>query len=134
MATPAVVQDGLTDFEAAVLNKFLSSKLQTKCYHGRILYNGTDFEVSTLADSHGVVDGDLSYNVGTDSVEITLAGFTNPPVIIPVKTLGATRYNVAGHAVSNTLAIVEFYAPIDGTKITGGADTNMDFQFFLLGF
>ena len=137
MATPAVFVDGTTDLEAANLNKFVSAggtKIQVKMYYARITYNGSNFVVSSDADSAGIVTGDLTYDGTSDNLRITIAGFTNRPVVMVSPVLGATNLEVKAYAQSTTRVDVEFYAVSDGTKVTGGAVTTMDFHIIIIGF
>jgi len=138
MATPAIVTDGVTPFDAASMNKFVSgdgTKVQIKVAYATIKYSAGNLVVDSDYDSCGIVTGDLSYNAGTDLLEITLGGFVNSPQIQVTKTVGDTNYFVASDCGSNILAHVEFLDVDTGDKIVGGSpDANMNFNVFIIGY
>lgn len=135
MATPVMVTDGVDDFEAAVANKAIQSdgtKTTVKMYHARINWDGANPQVVGAVDSSGVVTGDLTFDGGPTEFTITIAGFTNPPVVtMSPSTTGA--YNVKLSLQSNVLLRVAFFDAAGAQIATGVGDNNMDFNIMIIG-
>lgn len=136
MATPAFVTDGSTEFNGANMNKAIISdgtKTQVKMWHARVRYNGAQLVVESSVDSGGLVTADLTFNGGNTQVEMTLAGWTNPPVVV-VTPFGDTAYTTKITSISNVQAIARFYDIDTGAQIvTGVLDSNMDFNVIIMG-
>lgn len=139
MATPSVTVDGTTPFNAANMNKYINAgavKTNVALRYARIRWNGAALEVSTNADSAVIISGDLTFNAGNTSVDITLAGLTNPPLIVVSPAINTAYYpQLDSTSLTNVLAQIEFYDRTNlSTKIvTGTADTNMDLNLWLIG-
>lgn len=139
MATPRTVIDDSTPFDAAHMNKFISgdgAKVEIKMLYADIVYSGGVLVVDSGVDSCGIVSGDLTYNVASDTLRVTVAGFVNKPHVQTSRKLGSTNFNVAGKAFSNTRVDVEFYDQADpGTKETPGGETSaMNFMLLIMGY
>ncbi len=139
MSTPKFVTAGTTAYTEANMNKAIQSdgsKIQVKAYHAHIRYNGASWEVvtATTDDNAGVVTGDLAFDDASDTLRITLAGFTNPPIGLPSAHNIDTAYNPRAGANSNVRLDVKFYAISGGALITTNSDTNMDFNIIIIGF
>ena len=139
MATPKFVEAGTTAYKEANMNRALmsdGSKIQVKVYHAHIRYTGAVWEVvtATTDDNAGIVSGDLVFDDASDTLRITLAGFTNPPICIPSAHNIDTAYNPKAGANSNVRMDVKFYAISGGALITTNSDTNMDFNLIIIGF
>ena len=136
MATPVTTVDGTTVYNAANMNKYLTSdgtKTTVKVWHARVRYNGVSLVVESTVDSAGITSGALAFNAGTTAIEITLSGFTNPPVAVLTPTT-ATAYTVKPTGMSNVLATIQFFDIDTGAQIvTGALDTDMDFQIMIIG-
>lgn len=137
MATPATMTAGVTQLSAANLNKYISgdgTKTQIKMWYATVIFNAT-LQVDSTQASSGLTTGALSYNGGTNKLEITLSGFTNPPVVIVNRLSLGSNYIPAALPVSNTRVDIEFYTVANlATKATpGAADTNMDFSIIIIG-
>lgn len=136
MATPVTTVDGTTVFSAANMNKYITAdgtKTTIKVWHGRVRYNGVSLVVESTVDFGGLTSGALAFNGGSTQVEATLAGFTNPPVVLLTPT-NATSYTVKPTTVSNVLAAIQFFDIDTGAQIvTGVLDTDMDFQILIIG-
>jgi hypothetical protein len=135
MATPAVVTDGSTAFEAAAMNKFIAAgnadKIQVKLWYGRVRYTGSAWEVSSSYDSAGLTTGALAWS--TNQLQITLANFTNVPCILATPEAVDSNLNVKAHCSSNTLAVVRFYAVADGALVSTQA-TTMEVNVLIIGY
>lgn len=136
MATPVTTVDGTTVFNAANMNKYLTSdgtKTTIKVWHGRIRYNGASLVVESTVDFAGVTSGALAFNGGSTSIDITLSGFTNPPVVQCTPT-NLTSYPTRPTTVTNVLCTLQFLDVGTGAQIvTGVLDTDMDFQITIIG-
>lgn len=135
MATPVIVTDGDTVFNAANMNKFLSSDgtaTSVKLWHARARYNGSSTVIESSVDSAGF--SGIAFNSGDTTFDLTLSGFTNPPVAV-MTAQGSTSYYPKVESVTNTLLKVSFHNISTGAKIvTGVADTDMDFHIMAVGF
>jgi hypothetical protein len=139
MATPQIHTDGSTDMEEAVFNQYLSAggnaKVNVKMVYAHIRFNGASLEVVSTTDSSQIVTGDLTFNGGNTSVEITLAGYVNPPLVIASPNSAVlTAHGVKGTASSNVLAEITFYDEPSNQITTGSLDTNMNFNVLIIGF
>jgi len=131
-----IVTDGSTEFKAAELNKFVAgngSKLGIMLQYARIAYTGAAWEVVAGTDSCDIASGDLTWNATPDELEITLAGYSNVPVVIatPVATGNTIHPILKAHAASKTQAVVRFYDEAN-TQITV-EDTDMAFNLMVIG-
>lgn len=85
-ATPKTVTDASSDLDEAVLNLFVrGGKLQVKVNYCVITFTaaGNAVAVSGSWDSDGeIVSGDCSWSAGDVRIEVTLTGFSAPPVAI----------------------------------------------------
>lgn len=134
MATPITIVDGTSEFEAAVVNKFIASdgsKVNVKNYHASIRHVDGDFEVNAGIDSSGIVTADLFFNTGTDLLEITISGFVNPPTVLVSSAVGST-YFVKASASSNTLVTVGFYSAM--ATLVGTPDDFMSCSIIIQGY
>ena len=131
MATPEVIEDGVTPLDAANLNKFVSAegKLNVKVWYAHIRYTGTIWEVDATVDSAGLVSGSLAWD--TDHVELTLTGFTAAPP--PQVTPGAAgAYPIIRAIVESTTTVsIYFYDASDALQNVESAA--MDAHVFLIG-
>lgn len=140
MATPKGVTDGsaASAYEESVINRFLLSDgaaIQVKVWHARIRYNGSAQVVEPAYDSAGFTTGALAFDAGNTEFDITLSGFTNPPIAILTPVGGATVYYPKVIATTNVLLSVAFFDVDTGAKIgTGSLDSDMDFNCILIGF
>jgi len=136
MATPKIVTDGVDEFEEAVVNKYVSSDgtaLQVKIWHGNIHYTGSATQLKTGVSAAGLTNGGIAFDGGDTAVDITLSGFTNPPVVV-ANAFGATSYYPKAIVVTNVLATIAFYDIDTGAAIvTGIEDTDMDFNIMIIG-
>jgi len=137
MATPLFVTDGVTEFEQSAMNRALLSdgtKTGVKVWHGNVLFNGAISTVNPGVDFAGLSPGGVTFGVGATTMELTLAGFTAPPVVLVSPTGGDSVYNVKVDSVTTTLAVVAFYDIDLGVRIiTGAQDTNMSFNCIIIG-
>lgn len=125
MATPKVAEDGVTDLDEAVLNKYLNAiKSQVKINFCRIDFAsaGETPTVSSAWDSDGeIVTGDLSYDGTAEEIDIVLSGFSNIPVGF-VQIISNASTNVGGvlfRATSAALVHIRFIG-------TGAGETGVD--------
>lgn len=139
MATPNVTIDGTTQFRASEMNKYTSAggvKLNVAQKFARVRSNGATLEVSGNTDSAVIVTGDLAFNAGNDSVDITLAGYTNPPLILVVPAITTAYFpQLDSTTLTNVLAQILFFDRNDlssQTSVTVG-DTNIDFNIYIIG-
>ncbi len=83
-ATPKTVTDASSDLDEAVLNLYVrGGKLQVKVNYFELLFTASSNAVTVVGgtDSDGeVVSGDLAWNAGAVRIDITLSGFSAPPV------------------------------------------------------
>ena len=137
MSTPITIIDGTTPFDAASVNKFISSDglaVSVKMFHARIFFDAVNLVVSSAIDSAGILTADTAFVGGTTTVNITLAGYTNPPVVL-CTPFGDASYTTKPTAVTNVLASINFFNIDTGAKIvTGVLDVNMDFMVTTIGF
>lgn len=137
MATPKLVTDGSTEFEEAEMNRALMSdgtKIQVKTWHGRLHYDGADVVVDSGVDSAGVTSGAVVFNGANTAFDITLSGFTNPPVCVFGKG-SASAYEPFIISRTNVLLRIGFANIDTGAQIvTGTEDTDMDFDIIIIGF
>ncbi len=138
MSTPKIVEDGTTAFEEASMNKFIAGdgiKVQIKVNYATVVEATGTLIVSPDYDSCEMVTGDFFYNTGSDTLEVTISGFVNPPHIQVSRVLGASNYDVAGSAIDNETLNIEFYDTTTGLKAEPGAiNSNMNFHIFLIGY
>ena len=135
MATPKVMTDGSTALTEANLNLYARSKLQVKIYHVVVKYSGGNLVVDSDFDSYGPVTGDLTYDGTNKVLNITLAGFTNPPVAVATPKYANANYNIKAHATSNTNVRVAFYAISNGANVDAASpDANMNFNLLIIGY
>lgn len=138
MATPKIVNDGVTPFNEDNMNLFIAGngvKVQIKVNYAVILESGAAPIVSPSNDSCGIVTGDLTYDGGPDVLEIAIAGYTNPPVVIATPLVGANTYNVKAHAISNAEINVWFFDINTGAQIaTGSYESDMKFNLLVIGY
>lgn len=136
MATPKIVEDAVTSLGEASLNKFIAgdgTKVQVKMLYASVVYSGT-LVVSSTNDKCGMVTGDLFYNTGTHRVEVTLAGFTNPPHVQVTRLADVDNYDVAPLIVDNTQVDIVFYDPEDGSLLSpSDVDGHMNFNILVIG-
>ena len=136
MATPAYTINGTSDVSAATLNRAVISdgtKTDVKSWHARIRYNGSSNVVESSIDSAGFTTGAVAFDATDTEFDITLSGFTNPPVIL-LTSFGATAYEVKVIGVTNVLANIGFFDIDTGAKIaTGTEDTDMDLMIWAIG-
>lgn len=139
MATPEVTVDGTTEYEAANMNKYISAggtKLNVAVRYARIRSNGVSLEVSTATDNAILVMGDLTFNAGTDSIDITLSGLTNPPLIIPVPATPTAYFpQIDSATLTNIFARILFFdrADISSQASVAVSDTDMDLNLYIIG-
>lgn len=138
MATPVGITDGQAAdaYQASVINRFVLSdgtKTEIKMWHARVRYNGSALVVEAAIDSAGITTGGLAFDAGNTEVDITLSGFTNPPVAVLTPYLIAAYYPKI-LVTTNVLLTVAFVNISTGVKIaTGVLDANMDFNVILIG-
>ena len=139
MATPIIATDASDFVEADVVNQFIagpgSGKINVKTHWAAINESGATFVVNGAFDSGGIVTGDLTFNAANDSLEITLAGFVNPPVIMVVARGAATTYYPWVFSSSAVLADIRFRDIDTGAAIsTGVIAVDMSLNVFIIGF
>lgn len=135
MANPPVATDDDTDVDAANCNRWIAGpvgKINVKVIYARVQYDGADFVVASSSDSAEIETADLTFNTGSDALEVVVSGFINPPVVIATPTLANSNYFVKARAVSNVLVEVGFYSAL--TTRVGTEDTSMDCQLIIIGF
>lgn len=102
MATPLMHVDASTDVDAAVLNLAMNAlKIGVKTNWFQLLFTAATNAVTVVAgvDSDGeVIDADAVWNAGDVKIDITLSGFSAPP-------LAVASINDAGNASSNVAAL-----------------------------
>lgn len=132
MATPEFVTDGVTEFEAAAMNRAVMSdgtKTAVKSWHGSVasgVFNGG-------VDFSGITGGAVVFNAGTTETDITISGFTNPPVVVATP-IGSTAYYVKVMVTTNVLISIGYFDIDTGAKITTGvADGDMAFNIWIVG-
>jgi hypothetical protein len=127
--------DGTTSLNEANMNKALMSdgtKIQVKVYHAHIRYNGASWEVVAADDSAGIVTGDLAWS--TNHLNITLSGFTNPPIaVVSPNSTGTTAALIPAVDVTSNVQMQVYFFDYAGTVDTTQA-TDMDFTIILMGF
>ena len=84
-ATPKTFTDGSTDLDEANLGLLVrGGKLQVKVNYFELLFTASSNVVTVVAgtDSDGeVISADLAWNVGAVRIDVTLSGFSVPPVM-----------------------------------------------------
>ena len=126
-ATPKTITDGSSDLDEANLNLFVrGGKLQVKFNYLVVFFEAAGNAVIVYAsrDSDGeIVDGDLSWNAGSTLIDITLSGFSAPPVGIATMRLnGATNVEKV-HFNATAAATAELYFM---SSATPGAQVDPD--------
>jgi len=137
MATPKYVTAGVSGWAEAIANRAIMSdgtKIQVKAYHAHIRFDGADFIVDSVDDSAGIVTGDLTFDDATDTLRITLAGFTNLPIGMVSAHNVDVAYSPKAGANSATRMDVKFYDIDTGALILTNSDTSMDFNIIIIGF
>ncbi len=133
MATPKIITDGTTELKEAELNKFVAAddaKVQCKMNWAHVRYNGTAWEVVSGEDKAGIASLDLSWDgVGT-ALDITLSGFSNPPIAVVCPASASAVIPKVKAVLANKLT-VEFY-DFTGAEVTTEG-TTMDFNVILIG-
>lgn len=134
MATPQVIQDGVTPLDHSNLGKFINAegKLDLKMWYARIRFNGASWEVVAAQDSAGITT--LGLNWDTDHVEITLTGYTTLPLPVPAP---AFESGVATHPIikasPESAALISVYFYDEANVLQTTETTLMDCNIWIIG-
>jgi hypothetical protein len=135
MATPQVTTDGVSGFEAAVLNKYLAvgeaNKPTCKAWFARVRFNGSSWEVHGSTESAGLSSGGLAWNGASSQLEITLTGFSAAPVVLASPMCADAALAPKAHAQSQAQALIAWFDAA-GARVTTES-TAMDACVLIVG-
>lgn len=134
MATDVGLADGQS-VNAAYFNARIpfiagANKNNVKICYARIRYTGSAWEVSSSADSAGIVSGNVAWS--TDHINITLSGYTAAPVVVVGTTYvsGVARipHGIGASASQAQVYWYDYAGSLDSTQ-----GTDMDIQVIIIG-
>lgn len=137
-ALPKTFTDGSTDLDEANLNLMVrGGKLQSKHNWFELLFTASTNAVTVVAgtDSDGeVVSADLAWNAGAVRIDITLSGFSAPPVVVPAISVNSSTnveklWSTADSSTNHRLSFVTNATP----GVAVDPDGDMQVMVMILG-